>query len=180
VIGIQHTGQQITRIGASVRRCAQGRDVAEEHRTWRVVGLHHVAFAHSGGGAPRLLTELLGLTCAHEEAADGFVERMLPAGNAYVQLLEATGPGVVDRFVGPRGPGLHHVAFEVSDLGQAVSDLSARGVRLVDEAPRPGGMGTRVAFVHPEALPGLLIELVETPPDGPSDLVAGRSSRREA
>jgi methylmalonyl-CoA epimerase len=142
--------------------------VAEHERTWRVIRLHHVAFAHSGSEAPRMFSELLGLPCAHEEAATGFTERMLPAGDGYVQFLEATGPGVVERFLGQRGPGLHHVAFEVSDLGEAVSDLRGRGVRLVDEAPRPGGMGTRIAFVHPAAFPGLLIELVESSPAGPA------------
>jgi len=153
--------------------------VAEPDRTWRVIRLHHVAFAHVGTGAPQLLEELLGLPCAHEEAAEGFVERMLPAGDAYVQLLEATGPGVVERFLGRRGPGLHHVAFEVSDLGDAVSDLRDRGVRMVDDAPRPGGWGTQVAFIHPAAFPGLLIELVELSscggPAAPDDPVAERA-----
>lgn len=141
----------------------------EPDRTWRVIRLHHVAFAHQGSAAPRLLGELLGLSCAHEETATGFIERMLPAGNAYVQLLEATGPGVVERFLGRRGPGLHHVAFEVSDIGEAVSDLRGRGIRLAGQAPRPGGMGTQVAFVHPAAFPGLLIELVESSPVGLTD-----------
>jgi len=147
--------------------------MAQQEQSWRVIRLHHVAFAHFGGDAPRLLAELLGLPAVHEEAMEGFVERMLPAGDSYVQLLEATGPGVVERFLGRRGPGLHHVAFEVSDLSEAVSDLRGRGVRMVDEAPRPGGMGTRIAFVHPAAFPGLLIELVESPaePAGPSDPV---------
>jgi methylmalonyl-CoA/ethylmalonyl-CoA epimerase len=153
---------------APVKR-ARGRDVQEPDRTWRIIGLHHVAFAHEGGEAPRRLGELLGLSCAHEETAIGFVERMLPAGNAYVQLLEATGPGVVERFIGRRGPGLHHVAFEVSDIGVAVSDLRGRGIRLAGEAPRPGGMGTQVAFIHPAEFPGLLIELVESTPVGPTD-----------
>jgi methylmalonyl-CoA/ethylmalonyl-CoA epimerase len=154
------------------------RDVADQERAWRVIRLHHVAFAHHGSDAPRLLSELLGLPCAYEEAAAGFVERMLPAGDAYVQFLEATEPGVVERFLGRRGPGLHHVAFEVSDLSEAVMDLRGRGVRLVDDAPRPGGMGTRIAFVHPAAVPGLLIELVESSPGGPggpADPVAERA-----
>lgn len=151
--------------------------MAKLDRTWRVVRLHHVAFAHFGADPPRLLEDLLGLPCAHEETAEGFVERMLPAGDAYVQLLEATGPGVVERFLGRRGPGLHHVAFEVSDIGEAVSDLRRRGVRMVDEAPRPGGMGTQIAFIHPSAFPGLLIELVESPSSagpGSRDAVAAR------
>jgi methylmalonyl-CoA epimerase len=86
---------------------------------------------------------------------------------------------VIERFLGRRGPGLHHVAFEVSDLDEAVSDLRGRGVRMVDEAPRPGGMGTRIAFIHPAAFPGLLIELVESPSAAgrgdPDDSVAERA-----
>src|SRR5215468_8431841 len=110
-------------------------------RAWRVIRLHHVAFAHWGDDAAGVLTGLLGLPCVHEEAAEGFIER----------------------FLSRRGPGLHHVAFEVSDIDEAVADLRSRGVRMVDETPRPGGMGTRIAFVHPAACPGLLLELVESP-----------------
>ncbi len=135
----------------------------EAGRAWRVIRLHHVAFAHEGDDAPGVLTSLLGLPCVHEEAAAGFIERMIPAGEAYLQLLEATGPGVIESFLGRRGPALHHAAFEVSDIDEAVADLRSRGVRMVDETPRPGGMGTRIAFVHPAACPGLLLELVESP-----------------
>ena len=112
-------------------------------RAWRVIRLHHVAFAHRGDDTPGVLTDLLGLPCVHEKDAAGFTERMIPAGEAYLQLLEATGPGIIERFLGRRGPGLHHAAFEVSDIDEAVADLRSRGVRMVDETPRPGGMGTR-------------------------------------
>jgi methylmalonyl-CoA/ethylmalonyl-CoA epimerase len=152
--------------------------VGEPERTWRVTRLHHVAFAHRGDDAPRRLTDLLGLPCVAEERAEGFVERMLPAGDSFVQLLEATGPGVVGRFLERRGPGLHHVALEVSDLDEAVADLLARGVRMVDRAPRPGAMGTQIAFVHPAALGGLLVELVgpaQADMTGAEDQIAGRS-----
>ena len=134
--------------------------VAGFGRVRRVVALG------GGTGLPAVLTGLLGLPCVHEEAAAGFIERMIPAGEAYLQLLEATGPGVIKRFLGRRGPGLHHAAFEVSDIDAAVADLRSRGVRMVDETPRPGGMGTRIAFVHPAACPGLLLELVESPAAG--------------
>jgi methylmalonyl-CoA/ethylmalonyl-CoA epimerase len=147
-------------------------------RKWRVTRLHHVAFAHRGEDMPGRLADLLGLGCATAERTEGFLERMLPAGDSYVQLLEATGPGVVGRFLERRGPGLHHIALEVSDLDEAVADLLDRGVRMVDENPRPGGMGTRVAFIHPAALGGLLLELVGPEPDcapGGADRTAGRS-----
>jgi methylmalonyl-CoA/ethylmalonyl-CoA epimerase len=137
------------------------RTVGKTASTWQVIRLHHVAFAHRGDGPPQLIRDLLGLACTHEEHAAGFVERMLPAGESYLQLLEATGPGTVARFLDRRGPGLHHVAVEVSDIDEAVSDLRQRGVRMVDEVPRPGGMRTRIAFVHPASCDGLLLELVE-------------------
>jgi len=131
----------------------------------RVTGIHHVAFAHEGGAATLpALTRLLGLEVAHVEEGDGFTERMLPAGECYLQLLEAGGPGVVRRFLDRRGPGLHHIAFTVPDLDGALAELRAEGVRLVDEAARPGGMGTRIAFIHPSAFGGLLVELVEEEP----------------
>jgi methylmalonyl-CoA epimerase len=137
-------------------------------RTWHVTRLHHVAFAHPEDGTPQAIGDLLGLPCTHEEHAAGFVERMLPAGDSYLQLLEARGPGPVARFVDRRGPALHHVAMEVSDIDEAVSDLRRRGVRMVDETPRPGGMGTRIAFVHPASCQGLLLELVGPSGAGPS------------
>jgi methylmalonyl-CoA/ethylmalonyl-CoA epimerase len=138
--------------------------LARPERPWRVVRLHHVAFAHQDADTPGLLSGLLGLPCVHEEPAPGFIERMLPAGEAFLQLLQPTDLGTVGRFVDRHGPGLHHVAFEVSDLNEALADLQARGVPMAGEAPRAGGMGTRIAFIHPSACGGLLLELVEAPP----------------
>ena len=152
--------------------------MGEPGRAWRVTRLHHVAFAHWGDHAPEQLADLLGLPCVAEEHADGFVERMLPAGDSFVQLLEGTGPGVVGRFLERRGPGLHHIALEVSDLDEAVADLIKRGVRMVDHTPRPGGMGTQIAFVHPAASGGLLVELVgqaHASVASTEDQIAGRS-----
>jgi methylmalonyl-CoA/ethylmalonyl-CoA epimerase len=160
------------------RERAQTDDETDEVRTdmeastgtaaWRVVGLHHVAFAHAPGSGPDdALCDLLRVE-PHEEPGPGFIERMFPAGNAYVQTLEASGEGVVQKFLDRRGPGLHHVAFEVDRIDAAVESLRARGVRLVDEEPRAGGMGTRIAFVHPSAFGGMLVELVELPAGGPA------------
>ncbi len=152
--------------------------MGEPVRRWRVTRLHHVAFAHWREDTPRRLAALLGLPCVAEEHAEGFVERMLPAGDSYVQLLEATGPGVVGRFLQSRGPGLHHIGLEVSDVDAAVADLIGRGVRMVDQMPRRGALGTTIAFVHPAASGGLLLELVGPPPAGvpvDEDQIAGRS-----
>ena len=130
---------------------------------WRVTGLHHVAFAHGADGPERQLAELLGLHVSHEEEGPGFVERMFPVDRSYLQTLEASGEGVVERFVDRRGAALHHVALEVDEIDAAVEDLRGRGVRLVDERPRRGGMDTRIAFIHPSSFGGLLVELVERP-----------------
>ena len=128
---------------------------------WHVTGFHHVAVA---GGEDRtgeeLFASLLGAP-VHTEEGDGFTERMYDTGDSFLQTLEAGDDGVVRRFVDKRGPGLHHVAFVVDHLDAALADLDARGVALIDRSPRPGGMGTRVAFLHPSAAGGVLVELVE-------------------
>ena len=130
----------------------------------KVLRVHHCAFAHDlGGAAHDQFEKILGLPICHTEAADGFVERMISAGNSYVQTLEATGPGVVEKFVLKRGAALHHIAFEVDDLDEYLTDLKGKEVRLIDEVSRPGGMGTRIAFIHPSEFGGLLVELVEDP-----------------
>ena len=135
--------------------------------TWRIVGIHHVAFAHGPDSGPEpALCRLLDVE-AHEESGPGFLERMFPVGAAFVQTLEDSGEGVVQRFLDTRGPGLHHVAFEVEGIDAALESLRADGVRLVDETARPGGMGTRIAFVHPSAFAGMLVEFVEPAPKGP-------------
>ncbi len=135
---------------------------------WRVTALHHVAIAH--GDDPtceEAFTQLLGAP-AHLEAGPGFLERMYPVGGAFVQTLEADGDGVVQRFLEKRGPGLHHVALRVDAIDAALADLQRRGVQLIDAEPRPGGMGTRIAFLHPSATGGVLVELVEDPEAGPA------------
>lgn len=125
-------------------------------------GLHHVAFASGDGEAEAGLERLFGLTCAATEVAPGFTERTYRIGGTILQLLRSSGPGVVERFVERRGAALHHVAVEVADIDATLERLRAGGVRLVDERARPGGGGTRIAFVHPSELGGLLLELVET------------------
>ena len=129
--------------------------------SWHITTLHHVAIAHgSDPVCEDALTSLLGLP-GHIEDGPGFIERMYGVGESYVQTLEENGEGVVRSFLDRRGPGLHHVAFGVNAIDAALDDLRARGVRLIDDTARPGGMGTRIAFVHPSAMGGVLVELVE-------------------
>ena len=107
-----------------------------------------------------------GLTVEHRERVEdqGVEEAMLPLGESYLQLLGATGPETtVGKFIERRGEGLHHIAYEVDDLEAALEALKAQGVPLIDEAPRKGGRGHMVAFVHPKGNHGLLVELIQKP-----------------
>ena len=87
---------------------------------------------------------------------------MLPVGASNVQLLQPLGPDTpVGRFLAKHGEGLHHVAFAVPSIEEALRHLTEEGVELIDREPRIGGGGHRIAFVHPRELAGTLIELVE-------------------
>lgn len=110
--------------------------------------------------------DLLGLQLELEEhvASEGVRVAMLRlgAGGACIELLQPdAGDNTVARFLERRGPGMHHVAFEVDDLASLMARLAAAGVRLIDEQPRAGAHGTRVAFVHPQSTGGVLVELVQ-------------------
>jgi methylmalonyl-CoA/ethylmalonyl-CoA epimerase len=84
----------------------------------------------------------------------------LDAGTATVELVEPTAPdSPVARFIDKRGPGLHHVCLRVDDIVSALAELKARGVRLIDEVPRPGAHHSQVAFIHPSSTHGVLVEL---------------------
>jgi methylmalonyl-CoA/ethylmalonyl-CoA epimerase len=81
-------------------------------------------------------------------------------GEARLELLEATAPdSPIARFIDKRGPGLHHLTLRVDDIGSTLAQLKARGVRLIDEQPRPGAEDSLIAFVHPASTGGVLIEL---------------------
>ena len=96
--------------------------------------------------------------------AQGVEEAMVPVGGSFIQLLQPLAPDTpVGRFLERHGEGLHHVAFAVASIDDALEHLEATGARLIDEVARPGGRGARIAFVHPGDLTGTLIELVELP-----------------
>lgn len=108
--------------------------------------------------------DALGLEVRHTETVDeqGVHVAMLPAGEPRVELLEPTGPASpVAKFLEKRGPGIHHVAVRVDDIRAALARLKSEGARLIDEEPRVGAGGCLVAFVHPAASGGVLLELVE-------------------
>jgi methylmalonyl-CoA epimerase len=94
----------------------------------------------------------------------GVEEVLFAVGESYVQLLGALGPETpVGRFLERHGQGVHHVAYRVESVSAALEDLRANGVPLVDQEPRSGSRGTRIAFVHPRGVGGVLVELVEEP-----------------
>lgn len=114
--------------------------------------------------AVRHYRRTLGLEPIHRERVEdqGVEEVLFRVGTSFVQLLGALGPETpVGRFLASRGPGLHHVAYRVEDVEAALEHLRAEGVPLVDETPRPGSRGTRIAFVHPKGMGGVLVELVQ-------------------
>lgn len=98
-----------------------------------------------------------------ETVADqGVEEAMIAVGGSHIQLLQPLdGDSAVGRFLAKRGEGMHHVAFAVPDIELAIAHLRDTGARMIDETPRIGGGGNRIAFVHPAAFAGTLIELVE-------------------
>jgi methylmalonyl-CoA/ethylmalonyl-CoA epimerase len=121
--------------------------------------------------AYRLYRDVLGLPLLREaEVRDqGVRAALLAAGDSEIELVEPirsdTGVG---RFLARRGEGLHHVCFEVADVETALADLSGRGVELIDRSPRAGLAG-RIAFLHPRACDGVLVELVTPPPGAEPD-----------
>ncbi len=127
------------------------------------VRLDHVGIAVSdAGAAAEWYRSALGLVIAHTEEVPSQQVRahFLPTGAAMIELLEATTPGSpIARFLERRGPGLHHVALAVDDIHAALAELKQAGVRLVDDVPRSGAEGALVAFLHPSAAQGVLIEL---------------------
>jgi methylmalonyl-CoA/ethylmalonyl-CoA epimerase len=105
-----------------------------------------------------------GLTPEYRERvdSDGVEEAMLNVGGVYIQLLQATrDDSPIARYLEKNGPGLHHLGFGVSSVGDALDHLREQDVRLIDQQPRPGGGGHTVAFVHPKGTGGVLVELVE-------------------
>ncbi len=106
----------------------------------------------------------LGLVVDHVEEVPTERVRvaMLPIGDTKLELLEPKDPeSAIAKFIERRGPGIHHIALAVEDVAGSIESLKAAGVRLIDEEPRPGAGGTRVAFAHPKGFNGVLVELVE-------------------
>jgi methylmalonyl-CoA/ethylmalonyl-CoA epimerase len=127
-------------------------------------GIHHLGVAVADldeaiSSYARLFeAELEGRETQDEQGVEA---ALLRVGSGHVELLAALGSDTpVGRFLARRGPGMHHVAYEVEDLSGELSRLEGEGVQLIDSAPRPGLFGMQVAFVHPDGAHGVLSELV--------------------
>jgi methylmalonyl-CoA/ethylmalonyl-CoA epimerase len=108
--------------------------------------------------------DALGMPLVHREriAEQGVDAALLDVGDGHIELLQPLGSETpVGKFIARRGPGLHHVAYRVADVEQTLKALAAAGMRLIDEHPRTGIRGTRVAFVHPASTGGVLTEIVQ-------------------
>ncbi len=117
--------------------------------------------------ALRFYRDVLGVPARGPETADGATIVHLDFGGSEVELLEPAEPdSPIARFLARRGPGIHHVCYRVADLDAALDACRAHGYTLIDERPRIGAGGCRIAFVHPKATDGILIELTEEPPVG--------------
>lgn len=117
----------------------------------------------------------LHLEASEEIASQKVRAHFLSTGQSSLEILEATAPdSPIAKYLERRGPGIHHVALRVDDIAAALDHLKARGVRLIDERPRPGAEGALVAFIHPSAAHGVLVELKQPAPAVPLFRTVGR------
>jgi methylmalonyl-CoA epimerase len=127
--------------------------------------IDHVAIAvRDLDAAVAWYAENFGATVAHRERveSDGVEEALIKVADSYIQLLTpTTETSPVAKYLERNGEGIHHVGYRVADAAAALDTLKANGARVIDDKPRPGSRGTTVAFVHPKAAFGTLIELVQ-------------------
>jgi methylmalonyl-CoA/ethylmalonyl-CoA epimerase len=129
--------------------------------------IYHLGYAVEDiEAASEFYRENFGVTPGEPEMVEeqGIIATMFRVGESSIELVQPTRPdSPVGKFLAKRGEGFHHVAFEVDDLKVALAELKRNGVELIDEEPRKGAGGMKIAFVHPEGAFGVLTELVELP-----------------
>jgi methylmalonyl-CoA epimerase len=149
---------------ATRRRVATLEEGAGSIACVRVLGIHHVGVAVEDlDEAVATYERLLGGSLEHRGVVpeQGVELAVVRVGDDRVELLAATADDTpVGRFLDKRGPGMHHVAYEVENVAEALGELAAAGAELIDLAPREGLFGTQVAFVHPDSAHGVLTEVV--------------------
>jgi methylmalonyl-CoA/ethylmalonyl-CoA epimerase len=129
--------------------------------------IYHLGYAVEDlDAAAAFYRENFGAEPSEPEAVEeqGIIASTFRVGDSMIELVQPTRPdSPVGKFLARRGEGVHHVAYQVGDLEAALTELKGRGVELIDEEPRTGAGGTRVAFIHPKGAFGVLTELVESP-----------------
>ncbi len=131
----------------------------------KILNIDHIGIAVANlGPAEKFYTEVLGLPVQEHEVVEKQKVKVafLPVAGSEVELLESTDPGgPISRYIDAKGEGMQHLAFRVENLEEALDELKRKGVRLIDQQPRQGAGGARIAFIHPSETCGVLIELCE-------------------
>jgi len=131
----------------------------------KILKIDHIGIAvASMDNGKNFWSDILGLSFEGDEAvAEQKVKTaFFPVGESEVELLESTSPdGPIAKYIEKKGEGIQHIAFRVENIESALAELKAKGVRLIDETPRKGAGGAKIAFLHPKATSGVLVELCE-------------------
>jgi len=131
----------------------------------KILKIDHLGIAvKSIDGGKNFWTDALGLSLEGTEtvAEQKVTTAFLPVGESEVELLESTAPdGPISKYLEKKGEGIQHIAFRVENIEEALAELKAKGIQLIDEKPRRGAGGARIAFLHPKATSGVLVELCE-------------------
>ncbi len=131
----------------------------------KILKIDHLGIAvNSIEDGKKFWTDALGLEFEGSETVEEqkVTTAFFPVGESEVELLESTAPdGPIAKFLEKKGQGIHHVAFRVENIEAALSELKEKGIRLIDEKPRMGAGGAKIAFLHPKATNGILVELCE-------------------
>jgi methylmalonyl-CoA/ethylmalonyl-CoA epimerase len=129
------------------------------------MNIDHIGIAvKSLSDAVKVYEDLVGLkVSSYDEVEDQAVRvAMVPVGDTRIELLEPTSPNSpIEKFMSRRGEGIHHIALRVDNIEEALERFKAAGARLIDSEPRAGAHNTRIAFIHPASMHGVLLELVE-------------------
>ncbi len=131
----------------------------------KVLRVDHIGIAvNSIEEVKKLYSEVLGIQHAGSETVQEqkVTTAFFPVGDTELELLESTAPdGPIGKFIEAKGQGVQHIAFRVENIEEALAELKAKGVRLIDEKPRRGAGGAKIAFLHPKSTFGVLVELSE-------------------
>jgi methylmalonyl-CoA/ethylmalonyl-CoA epimerase len=134
----------------------------------KIKRIAHLGVAvHDLDAAMKFFTDGLPLEVTHTEDYQGMKIAFIPIGDSSVELLQdVSGASAIRKYLDKNGEGIHHIAYEVDDINEAVAELKAKGIKLIDETPRQGAHGMTIAFMHPKATHGILMELCQPTAEG--------------